>query len=124
MHRGHIEYLSAAADQGHKLVIGLNTDDSVKRQNKGKNRPLQDQSSRELLLASLHFVDLVIPFEEDTPYELIKIVEPDVLVKGADYAIEDIVGHDIVQARGGEVRTIDFVDGYSTSSIIQKAKTD
>ncbi len=124
LHKGHVEYLANAADQGDKLIIAVNTDASVSRQNKGKNRPLQDQSSRTLLLASLHFVDLVVLFDEDTPLELIKLVQPDVLVKGADYEIKDIVGHEIVQAKGGEVKRISFLEGYSTSKIIEKAKTD
>ena len=124
IHRGHIEYLSQAADLGDKLIIGLNTDDSVRRQAKGKNRPLQDEESRALVLASLHFVDLIILFDEDTPLELIKKVQPDVLVKGADYEIKDIVGHEIVQANGGKVERISFLEGYSTSKIVEKAKTD
>jgi rfaE bifunctional protein nucleotidyltransferase chain/domain len=124
IHRGHIEYLAQAADLGDKLVLGLNTDASVKRQGKGKNRPLQDETSRSLVLAALHFVDLVVLFDEDTPLSLIELVQPDVLVKGADYAIEDIVGHEIVLKKGGEVSTINFLEGYSTSSIIEKAKTD
>lgn len=124
LHLGHLEYLASAADLANKLVIGLNTDQSVRRQGKGANRPLQDENSRALVLAALHFVDLVILFEEDTPLELIRQVQPDVLVKGADYAIEDIVGHEVVQAKGGEVKTISFIEGYSTTSIIEKAKTD
>lgn len=124
LHRGHIEYLANAADLGDKLIIGLNTDQSVQRQGKGKNRPIQDEVSRSLILASLHFVDLVVLFDEDTPFEIIQKIQPDVLVKGADYKVEEIVGHDIVQAKGGEVRQISFIEGYSTSKIIDKAKTD
>ena len=124
IHRGHIEYLSKAADLGDRLVLGLNTDASVKRQGKGKNRPLQDEESRSTILAALHFVHLVVLFDEDTPMKLIELIQPDILVKGADYAIEDIVGHEVVQKKGGEVKTITFIEGYSTSSIIQKAKTD
>ncbi|MAY84229.1 MAG: D-glycero-beta-D-manno-heptose 1-phosphate adenylyltransferase [Flavobacteriales bacterium] len=124
IHRGHIEYLANASDLGHKLVIGLNTDASVQRQGKGKNRPLQDELSRATILAALHFVDLVVFFDEDTPLKLIESIQPDVLVKGADYAIEDIVGHEIVLQKGGEVKTISFIEGYSTSTIIEKAKTD
>lgn len=121
LHQGHIDYLSKAKDLGSKLIIGLNSDDSVKRLNKGSNRPLQSQESRALLLAALHFVDLVVIFDEDTPLELIKKVEPDVLVKGSDYKIEEIVGHEIVQSKGGEVKTIDYLAGFSTTSIIEKA---
>jgi len=124
IHRGHIEYLANAADLGNRLVIGLNTDASVKRQGKGNNRPLQDEYGRATILAALHFVDLIVMFNEDTPVKLIELIQPDVLVKGADYAIEDIVGHELVLDKGGEVKTISFIEGYSTSSIIKKAKTD
>ncbi len=122
LHRGHIDYLSKARDLGTKLIVGLNSDNSVKRLNKGDNRPLQDEESRALILASLHFVDIVVVFDEETPYELIQLVKPDVLVKGADYEIEEIVGHDIVLENGGEVKTIAFLEGYSTSSIVKKAR--
>jgi rfaE bifunctional protein nucleotidyltransferase chain/domain len=117
LHRGHIEYLSQARDKGGVLVIGLNSDDSVKRI-KGEGRPVQDGMSRALALASLRFVDAVILFDEDTPYELIKFVNPDVLVKGGDYTEETIVGADIVKANGGEVVVIPLVEGYSTSKIL------
>lgn len=130
IHRGHIDYLAKAADLGDKLIIGLNSDASVKRQGKSSTRPLQDEQTRAMILASLHFVDAVILFDEDTPYELIGFVKPDVLVKGADYDtnITDkkdkkyIVGSDIVKAKGGEVKTIPFLDGFSTTSIEQKIK--
>ncbi len=123
LHRGHVEYLAQAASHGDVLVIGLNTDNSVSRI-KGPTRPVQDEYARAILLASLGFVSAVIFFDEDTPYELIKKVQPDVLVKGSDYKAEDIVGYDIVKAKGGEVVTIDFIDGYSTTSIIEKLKKD
>ena len=123
LHRGHIEYLAQAANHGDILVIGLNTNNSVKRI-KGDSRPVQDQVARAMVLASLQFVSAVILFDEDTPYELIKRVQPDVLIKGSDYKIEDIVGYDIVTAKGGEVITIDFIEGYSTTSIIEKLKKD
>ncbi|MBW6478413.1 MAG: D-glycero-beta-D-manno-heptose 1-phosphate adenylyltransferase [Bacteroidales bacterium] len=119
LHRGHIDYLSKAADHGHVLIVGLNTDASVGRL-KGEGRPVTDQVARAELLASLFFVSAVVLFDEDTPYELIKTVQPDVLVKGSDYRAEDIVGYDIVKAKGGEVVTIDFLEGYSTSAIIEK----
>lgn len=119
LHRGHIEYLSQARDKGSVLILGLNSDASVKRI-KGEGRPVQDEMSRALVLASLRFVDAVILFDEDTPYELIKLVQPDVLVKGADYAEDTIVGADIVKANGGEVVTIPLVEGYSTSEILKK----
>jgi rfaE bifunctional protein nucleotidyltransferase chain/domain len=121
IHRGHIEYLSQAADLGHVLIIGVNTDASVQKL-KGKNRPLQDEQSRLLILAALEFVDAVILFDEETPYELIKKVQPHILVKGADYQPEEIVGYDIVKARGGEIKTLDFIAGYSTTAIEQKIK--
>jgi len=124
LHRGHIEYLAAAADEGDRLIVGLNTDQSVRRQGKGRNRPLQDEKSRAIILAALHYVDLVVLFDEDTPLKLIEQIKPQILVKGADYALEDIVGHEVVLDHGGEVKTIEFVDGYSTSSIIEKAKKD
>ena len=119
LHRGHIEYLSKASNNGDILIVGLNTDKSVKKI-KGSERPYQDQKSRALILASLHFVTAVVPFNEETPYELIKLIQPDVLVKGGDYKPEEIVGYDIVKAKGGKVVTIDYVDGYSTSSIIKR----
>lgn len=122
IHRGHVEYLAQAANYGNVLVIGLNTDDSVKRL-KGDARPVQDEIARATILASLQFVSAVILFNEDTPYELIKKVKPDVLIKGSDYNIEDIVGYDVVKANGGKVVTIDFIDGYSTTSIIEKLKS-
>lgn len=121
LHKGHVEYLAKAAALGTKLVIGLNTDASVKRL-KGEGRPVNDQMARALLLASLIFVDEVIFFDTDTPYDLINMVQPDVLVKGGDYKPEDIVGYDIVKAKGGEVVTIDFIEGYSTTSTIEKMK--
>ena len=123
LHQGHLDYLSKASDLGSKLVVGVNSDSSVKRLNKGKNRPLQDENSRALLIAALHFVDQVIIFDEDTPLELITAIQPDVLVKGSDYEIEEIVGHKVVQENGGEVKTIDFLAGFSTTSIIEKAST-
>lgn len=121
LHRGHIEYLAKAADFGDVLVIGLNTDQSVSLL-KGPHRPIQDEMSRAHIMAALEFVDLVVYFDEETPYELIKTIQPDVLVKGADYKAEDIVGYDIVKAKGGEVRTLDFLPGYSTSALEAKIK--
>jgi len=117
LHRGHIEYLSKARDLGDVLVVGVNTDSSVKRI-KGENRPVQDEVSRAQILASLRFVEAVILFDEDTPFELISMIKPDVLVKGGDYTEETIVGADIVRANGGDVVTIPIVEGYSTSKIL------
>jgi rfaE bifunctional protein nucleotidyltransferase chain/domain len=121
LHRGHIEYLQKAKTFGDKLVVGLNSDASVRRL-KGEARPIQDEQSRKIILEALRFVDEVIIFDEDTPYELIKKIQPDVLVKGADYKPEDIVGYDIVKAKGGEVRTVEFVDGHSTSRIVESLR--
>lgn len=121
LHRGHVDYLSKARDLGDKLFLGLNTDASVSAL-KGEHRPIQDEQSRMQIMASLDFVDAVMLFSEDTPYELIQKVQPDVLVKGADYNPKDIVGYDIVTAKGGEVKTLEFLEGYSTSSIEKKIK--
>ena len=121
LHRGHVDYLARAADSGNKLIIGVNTDASVSTL-KGPNRPIQDQQSRLQILASLQCVDAVILFDEQTPYNLIKTIEPDVLVKGSDYEPQNIVGYDVVIAKGGEVKTIDFIPGFSTSDIERKIK--
>jgi rfaE bifunctional protein nucleotidyltransferase chain/domain len=121
LHIGHITYLSKAAELGDKLIIGLNADSSVKRI-KGDSRPINDQNSRAALLASFFFVDAVVIFEEDIPLNLISTLLPDILIKGADYSIENIVGAKEVLANGGEVKTITFVDGYSSTSIINRIK--
>ncbi|MCH2234600.1 MAG: D-glycero-beta-D-manno-heptose 1-phosphate adenylyltransferase [Crocinitomicaceae bacterium] len=130
LHRGHLEYLAAASDEGDILVVGLNSDDSVKRQNKGPERPINNENSRAFILAGLAVVDFVVVFDEDTPYNLIESLVPDVLVKGGDYSVEVrdenskqyIVGSDIVLANHGIVKTIDLVDGFSTTNIINKIK--
>ena len=119
LHRGHVEYLSKASDMGDVLVVGLNTDASVRRL-KGEGRPVNDEQARALVLASLGCVDAVVLFDEDTPYELIKLVRPDVLVKGADYKPEEIVGYDIVTSYGGQVKTVPLVEGYSTTKILER----
>lgn len=121
VHIGHITYLSKAAELGDKLIIGLNADSSVKRI-KGESRPINAQDSRAALLASFFFVDAVVVFEEDTPLNLISTLLPDVLIKGADYTIDNIVGSKEVLANGGQVQTITFVEGYSSTSIIQKIR--
>lgn len=121
LHLGHVDYLARAADFGDKMIIGLNTDASVSRI-KGPTRPINDQRSRAMVLASLGFVSAITFFDEPTPYDLIKLVQPDVLIKGADYKPEEIVGYDIVTARGGSVQTIPFVDGYSTTAIEQRIR--
>lgn len=119
IHRGHIEYLMEAANQGDILIVGLNSDASVK-QLKGHGRPVQDQETRAKILSSMFFVTYVVIFDEETPHRLISETQPDILVKGGDYKIENIVGYDIVKAKGGKVLTIPFVDGHSTTSLIQK----
>lgn len=119
VHYGHIDYLSKAADKGEILIVGLNSDRSVNAI-KGKHRPVNDEKSRGMLLASFVFVSAVVLFDEETPGKLIKTIRPDVLVKGSDYKTEDIVGYGFVTQSGGTVQTIDLVKGYSTSNIIQK----
>jgi len=119
IHRGHVEYLAQAASLGDQLIIGLNTDASVKRL-KGASRPLQDENTRALVLAAFSFVSKVIMFDEDTPYELIKLVKPNILAKGGDYKPKDIVGYDVVTSNGGAVITIDLIEGHSTTSLINK----
>jgi len=121
LHLGHVDYLEKARGLGDRLVIGLNTDDSVSRF-KGPDRPFQDQNSRVRVLAALQFVDLVVFFNESTPLNLISELIPDVLVKGSDYLAENIVGADVVKKAGGKVETIDFVPGYSTTRIVDKIK--
>lgn len=122
LHYGHIHYLAEARDLGDKLIIGLNSADSVRRL-KGPHRPINDELTRQHLLAALEFVDAVVVFEQDTPYDLIKTVEPDVLVKGGDWQPEDIVGSDIVLANGGEVKSLPYIQGYSTTNIEQKIRS-
>ena len=121
LHCGHVEYLSKAADLGDVLIIGLNTDASVKRI-KGPSRPVNDEKARAVVLAALEFVDAIMFFDEDTPYNLIKRVQPDVLVKGKDYKAEDIIGYDIVINKGGKVETIELVEGFSTTKTIELMK--
>lgn len=121
LHKGHIEVLSQTADLCNKLIIGLNSDQSI-QDIKGAGRPIISESSRAILLASLSFVDAVILFSEKTPLNLINSLKPDVLTKGGDYEIEDVVGHKVVQENGGQVFLIPFVDGFSSSLIIDKIK--
>ena len=109
LHAGHVQSLAGAASFGNRLIVGLNSDASVKRL-KAENRPIQNQDARALILAALHFVDLVVVFEEDTPENLIHLVNPDVMVKGGDYKIEDIAGAQWVQNQGGKVELIRYLD--------------
>ncbi len=121
LHEGHIASLSEAASYGSVLIVGVNTDASVKRL-KGESRPVNNETSRALLLASLVITDAVILFDEDTPLHLITTLLPDVLVKGGDYALDQIVGAKEVMANGGEVKIVPLLDGFSTTAIIEKMK--
>ncbi|WP_304064913.1 D-glycero-beta-D-manno-heptose 1-phosphate adenylyltransferase [Pedobacter glucosidilyticus] len=121
LHAGHITYLSEAATLGTKLIIGLNADKSVQVL-KGPSRPVNDEKTRSLLLAAMQFIDAVVIFEEQTPQNLISHILPDVLVKGGDYTLDNIVGAKEVLANGGEVKTLSFLPGYSSTSIIDKIK--
>lgn len=128
IHPGHITYLADAASFGTKLVIGLNADESVKTLSKGPARPIKDEFSRSMILAAMEFVDAVIIFNDSTPYELIKSIQPNVLIKGGDYDAAEtdttskkyIVGRDVVKHAGGEVFVIPFLEGYSTTSLEKK----
>lgn len=130
LHKGHVSYLAKAADFGTRLVVALNTDTSVKKLEKGVERPINNEEARMQLIASLGFVDLVLLFHEDTPYEVIQVLLPDVLVKGADYDPtftnptdkKYIVGSDLVRKNGGEVKVVSLEKGFSTTSIINKIK--
>ena len=119
LHKGHIEVLAKTSNLGNRLIIGVNSDSSMKNL-KGENRPIIEEDSRVLLLAALQFVDAVILFSEETPFQLISEIVPDILAKGGDYKIEEIVGHEVVQQNGGEVITIPLTEGFSSSNIIDK----
>ena len=119
VHLGHVDYLEKARNLGDFLVVGLNTDSSVSRI-KGPARPVSDENSRSRVMASFAFVDAVVFFDEPTPKELIETIKPDILTKGKDYQVENIVGADFVIKNGGKVETLDLVNGYSTSSVIHK----
>lgn len=121
LHVGHVRYLSQAKALGDILVVGINSDRSVS-QLKGPTRPIQNENDRAEILSSLKSVDLVTIFDEETPLELIKLLQPDVLVKGGDWSIDKIVGSDIVLAKGGKVLSLDFIEGRSTTKIIEKSK--
>ncbi len=121
LHRGHVEYLTKARELGDALIVGMNEDASVVRL-KGPRRPVVPLDDRAVVLAALAVVDLVVPFGEDTPLELIKALVPDILVKGADWPIDKVVGKDIVEAAGGSVQTITFLPDRSTTSIIDRIR--
>ncbi len=122
VHPGHVELLESARREGNALVVGLNTDASVRRLGKGTNRPLTGESARARVLAGFAAVDCVVLFDEETPLELIQRLSPDVLVKGADYPREDIVGGDWVESKGGRVVRVPLVSGFSTSSIVERLR--
>lgn len=122
LHRGHVEYLEEARALGDRLVVGVNTDASVRRL-KGPSRPIVTLADRTAVLRALACVDLVVPFDDDTPLRLIEAVQPDVLVKGADYAVGDIVGREVVEGRGGLVTTIALREGLSTSTLVERIRT-
>ena len=119
IHRGHVAYLNEAKGEGDYLIVAINSDDSIRRL-KGRTRPINKQEDRKFVLENLKSVDEVIIFDGDTPYELIKKVQPEILVKGGDWKLEDIVGADIVLAKGGKVKALDFIKGHSTTSVIKK----
>jgi D-beta-D-heptose 7-phosphate kinase/D-beta-D-heptose 1-phosphate adenosyltransferase len=121
LHEGHIASLSEAAAEGHILIVGVNTDSSVKRL-KGDGRPVNNENSRALLLASMVLTDAVILFDEDTPLNLIKMIMPDVMVKGGDYTLEQIVGAKEVMANGGQVKIVPVLEGFSTTAIIERMR--
>ena len=121
LHPGHVKVLTAARGACDRLIVGLNSDASVKRL-KGEGRPVQDERARAEVLAALEAVDLVVIFEEDTPIELITQIKPSVLVKGGDYTREQVVGHEIVEAHGGEVLLVDILPGHSTTSLVDRAR--
>lgn len=122
LHYGHLHYLAEASELAHRLVIGLNSANSVKRL-KGDHRPINDELTRQYQLACLAFVDAVVVFEQDTPLELIKLIVPSVLVKGGDWQPDQIVGSDIVLTAGGEVKSLPFIEGYSTTAIESKIRS-
>lgn len=122
LHPGHVAYLAEARALGDALVVGVNTDASVRRQAKGPDRPLVPETARAMVLAGLESVDAVCLFDEDTPSTLIAALRPDVLVKGADYRLEDVVGREIVEADRGRVELIPFLEGYSTTELVRRIR--
>ena len=123
IHLGHIEILARSSDLGDKLIIGVNSDLSIKKL-KGENRPIIEESSRIKQLSALEFVDAVVLFDEDTPLKLIETIKPDVITKGGDYTAKNVVGNEVVSQKNGEVVIIPLTQGYSTTSILNKIKND
>ncbi len=122
IHQGHIHLLTTAGSFGDVLIVGLNTDASIAKMKPG--RPIQDQHSRSLIMASFAFVDAVILFDEETPYELIEKIQPNVLVKGGDYKPEDVVGKEYVEKHGGKVELVNYAEGFSTTNMLLKITGD
>lgn len=122
LHRGHVTYLAQARSLGASLVVGINSDASVKRQGKGDDRPINNEANRMAVLAALESVSLVVVFDEDTPIRLIEAVQPDVLVKGGDWSLDRIVGADVVKAKGGAVHSIPFLFDTSTTATLKKIR--
>lgn len=122
LHPGHVDLLTRARALGDGMIMGLNSDESVRRQGKGVDRPVNPQHERAFVLAGLECIDFIIVFDEDTPHELISAVRPQVLVKGGDWSVENIVGRDIVEADGGEVHSLPLLEGYSTTSLIERIR--
>ena len=123
IHLGHIELIARSADLGDILIIGVNTDNSIKRL-KGKNRPIVEEISRAKQLAALEFVDAVVFFDQETPIDLIKVINPNVITKGGDYNTDQVIGNDIVTQNNGEVVIIPLTQGYSTTSILEKIRDE
>ena len=123
LHRGHVQYLQSARSLGDILILGLNNDDSIKRL-KGVNRPINHEIDRAIVLSALIDIDYVVIFTEDTPYELIKLIKPDILVKGGDWEIDQIIGSDVVIANGGKVLNLQYYQGYSTTGIIKRMERE
>jgi len=124
LHRGHVAYLAKARAEGAALIVGVNTDASARRLGKGAGRPVTAEADRAFVLAGLACVDVVVLFDEDTPRELIAVLEPDVLCKGEDYALDEIVGAELVTERGGRVVRIPLEEGYSTTELLKKMRSD
>ena len=123
IHLGHLEILARSADLGDKLVVAINSDMSIKKI-KGNSRPIIEEDSRAKQLAAIEFVDAVILFNEDTPYDLINVLKPDVLTKGGDYKKNDVIGKELMSKKAGEVVIIPLTQGYSTTSILEKIKNE
>lgn len=123
LHPGHVAYLEEARSLGDALLVAVNTDASVRRLGKGELRPVNPEADRARILAALAAVDRVVLFEEDTPLEILTELQPDVLVKGGDYQMSEVVGREIILARGGEVRLLPFREGYSTSLLLERLRS-